>query len=414
MNPVRLACCLASVALLAAGCTTPPPPPDSLVIGILAPLAGPDSAAGSEAVNGAQLAVDVINGSYASLSIPFGPELGLPGLRGAMLDLVSADTASTTANASAGVTSLIEQRGAVAMVVADTAETAAAAGSLVQRLRVPVIDARSTADYLTELGMDWYFRTGPTDSKLAESAFALLRQQPRASTARITLVTEVGGDSASAAAHIRDLAARTASSIVTQLEVSGSDAVGQQVANRLIEKHPHAIFAWAHTAAGANAIMTAVARLDQAPPLIGLGQGFRRLDQPPTPSSTLMRTVQWSAELAQRSPAAKQVAKLYQERFGKPMTAAAADAFTAVIALAVAMNTARSSEPAAIRTALRQTTLPATQMIMPWNGLRFGADGQNPLAAAVVEQWQQQSFRLVYPVELASGPAQWLTAGSAQ
>jgi hypothetical protein len=48
-------------------------------------------------------------------------------------------------------------------------------------------------------------------------------------------------------------------------------------------------------------------------------------------------------------------------------------------------------------------------MIMPWDGIRFNAHGQNDLAAAVIEGWDPSGFRLVYPRELSAGPAIWTT-----
>lgn len=412
MPRLRLISCLASAVALATGCTAPQSQPQPLVIGLLTAMTGINAASGADAVRGAELAVEVINGSYPELSIPLAAEAGLPHLRGATLTLVSGDTGAKAELATVQAAALVTERHAVAVVVADSAEIAAATGSQMQRLRAPLIDVHSTADYLTELGMDWYFRTGPGDRELAEGAFALLRQQPHGSSAtRIALVAEAGGDSAAASARITDLAVRAGSTIVARQELTGADSGAGDLVSHLSGKAAHAIFAWAHTATGADSIVRAAGLVAGSPPLFGLGPGFRHLERLPATSPALMRAVPWSAEFARRSPAGQSVMKLYEQRFGHPMTATAADAFTAVIALAVAIDAAGSGDPAAIRTALRQTSLPATQMIMPWNGLRFGADGQNQLAAAVVEEWDDHSFRLVYPTELASGPVRWSRPG---
>jgi branched-chain amino acid transport system substrate-binding protein len=51
--------------------------------------------------------------------------------------------------------------------------------------------------------------------------------------------------------------------------------------------------------------------------------------------------------------------------------------------------------------------LPATQVMLPWNGIRFDATGQNTLAGAVMEARTPAGFRVVYPRELAVVPVPW-------
>ncbi|GHJ44282.1 amino acid ABC transporter substrate-binding protein [Catellatospora sp. TT07R-123] len=399
---------LASVAASASGCTAITPPPQPLVVGVLAPTTGPSAVAGGDAVRGAQLAVEVVNQAFPALAVPLAAGTGLPRLGGATLVLATGDTAGRPETASAQVSTLVTERHAIGLVTADTAESTAAAGTQVQRLRVPLLDARTTADYLTELGVDWYFRTGPSDSQLADSAFALLGRQPgRTPDAghRVVLVTEAGAEGAAAAVRLRELALRAGTTVSAQVELAPSDKSDALEPAGTADPAPDAVFAWAQTTAGAAAIIAAADRTGI--PLYGLGTGFRQLDTPLAEGSALLRATPWSQEYAGRNPVARDVARLYQQRFGRPMSAAAADAFTAMITLAEAVDNAGSRDPAAIRTALRQTTLPATQMIMPWDGVRFGPDGQNTLAAAVVEQWQYRGFRLVYPIELATVTARW-------
>ncbi|GAA2375304.1 branched chain amino acid ABC transporter substrate-binding protein [Catellatospora methionotrophica] len=406
MNPLRLACGLASVTLLIAGCTTTTDTPQPAAVGVLAPLTGPDAGWGVDAVNGARLAVDVVNDDHPELPLPLAAGTGLPGRGGARLSLAARDTAGGPEAASAALTSLTEQEHVAGLVLADSTEVAESAASQAQRLRVPLLDARSTDDYLTELGIDWYFRTGPSDSRLAEAAFALLARRGQG-TGTITLVTESGRTgSAAAMSDLRELARRAGVPIGETLTVTASAADRDALHDRLDAQAGHTVVAWAQTAAGARAVADAVGQTGERPTLFGLGQGFRLLERPDG-GAALLRAVPWSAELAGREPTARLVAQLYEQRFGRPMSAVAADAFTATIALAAAIDAAGSSDAAAIRTALRRTSLSAVQMIMPWDGVRFGDDGQNQFAAAVVEQWQDRGYRLVYPVELASSAARW-------
>ncbi|MBV1853235.1 ABC transporter substrate-binding protein [Catellatospora tritici] len=399
--------CLASAAAATGGCTSVTPPAQPLVVGVLAPLTGPAAETGADTVRGAQLAVEVVNQALPTLGVPLAADAGLPGLGGATLLLATADTAGDPATTSTQVSALVTERHAIGLVTANSAKSTEVAGTQVQRLRVPLLDAHTTADYLTELGADWYFRTGPSDSQLADSAFSLLGRQPERPGGgghRVVLVTETGTEGAAAAVRLRELVPRSGATVAKQIEMSATDSPDTLDTEKDADS-ADAVLAWAQSTGGAAAIAAAADRTGI--PLYGLGQGFRQFDRPLPEASTMMRAMPWSQDYAGRNPVARDVLRLYQQRFNRPMSAAAADAFTAMITLAKAVDTAGSGDPAAIRTALRQTSLPATQMIMPWNGVRFGPDGQNTLAAAVVEQWQFHDFRLVYPVELAITVARW-------
>src|SRR5258705_1544914 len=189
--------------VILAGCSGPDRPTVAsapVTIGLLVPVTGSAANAGLDAVRGAQLAADVVNHSYPELPIPFAAGTGLPGLGGRTLALASADTKGTSDEA-ANQAELIICNGAVALVAADSAEVAAAVGSQAQRLHVPLVDASSTADYVSELGMDWYFRTVPSDRLLAETAFALL-QRELAGTAlpKVAILADAGAGGAGKAA----------------------------------------------------------------------------------------------------------------------------------------------------------------------------------------------------------------------
>ncbi|WP_020523796.1 ABC transporter substrate-binding protein [Catelliglobosispora koreensis] len=396
----RLACGLTSIGILATGCTALPAPPQTLVIGILT-ASEEGSALSEQAEQGAQLAIEIVNDAHPDIPVPLAPELGLPRLNGSKLKLVSRNTTGKAELASAQAAELVADKHATALVVAGPAEVAASAASEAQRLRVPLIDAYNTDDYLTELGIEWYFRAAPMDRLLAEDAFSLLRSYPAASPPSIAIVTEAGTQTT----HLKEVAARSGSKVLLQHEISPKATDTDALSSRLTAT-PSAIYAWAHTAGGAEAISRAAAGVPGSPPLIGLGPGFRTAAKPAA-AQVVMRAVPWSAELAQRSPAAKAVMELYEKRFGQPMGEVAAASFTAAITLAAGINAAGSGDPSAIRSALRQTSLPPTQMIMPWNGLLFGPDGQNQLAGAVIEAWAGKSFRVVYPAEVASGPVPW-------
>jgi len=71
---------------------------------------------------------------------------------------------------------------------------------------------------------------------------------------------------------------------------------------------------------------------------------------------------------------------------GRDMADVSARAFTGFLTLVDAINRAGSTEPAAIQKALKETNLPADQLLMPWAGVKFDDKGQNIGVRAILQQ----------------------------
>src|SRR3954451_4174312 len=170
-----LALLVVPVLALAAACTgggdgTPAVASgQTLKIGLLAALKGPNSTAAVEAQRGAQLAVDVINGLTPSIPLPLAAEAGLPNLGGAKVSLVveNATPDNSTANGSqvaagTAVTKLVSDDGAQALIGAYDPQVTEYASQRSERYQIPFVNADSPATFLTDAGRDWFFRIGPS------------------------------------------------------------------------------------------------------------------------------------------------------------------------------------------------------------------------------------------------------------
>lgn len=381
-------------------------------IGFLAQTTGTQSPVGADAVRGAQLAADIINKAYPDLAIPFGPEIGLPGLGGATVNIAVADTKGSAEHADQEATTLVRRDHASGLIAVGSAEVAATIGAETTQLRVPVIDAWSNADYLPEMGLDWYFRTVPSDRSLVETLFSLLQRQlgaPTGKTHELVLLTEGDGQSAADLTLVRELSDRAGYHVALALPM-GADPDATALAYRIDQAKADVVLVVTADARQATAAAKVAGRLHRALPVIGLGGGFGSLGPETAPSApALLRTAAWSDEFTERYPLAYRVASLYQRRFDARMTEAAASGFTAVFTLAAAINAAGTVNPASLRASLRNLWLPATQIIMPWDGIRFAANGQNELAAGLIEARVSQRYRVVYPRELAATRVIWIT-----
>jgi branched-chain amino acid transport system substrate-binding protein len=261
---------------------------------------------------------------------------------------------------------------------------------------VSLVDAYSSADFLGELGRQWYFRMGPSDTMLAATTLDVLRQE--APTARRVVVLQGASVQATGGASgLADLAQSRGIIVAGELPVVPGSTNPADLADRIGAQKPDALIALAGVPQEAAVITDAAQRVKGNVPLVALGPGGSGLT-----GRGAMRTAAWSADFAARNPVSRAIGEMYQKRYGTPMDDAAARVFTAVLVLAVAMDNVGTGDRTRIRAALSQTILQATDTIMPWNGVRFDPRGQNSLAAGVVEQRVGDGFRLVYPRELAA------------
>jgi branched-chain amino acid transport system substrate-binding protein len=389
---------------------TATPRPSSISIGLLAPATGPDAANGRAASQGAQLAAEVANGAFRGLALPLAS--GMTG--GVHVAIASGDTQSDPSVAAEQMVRLAGQEHVVGVVVADGAPVVSAVGHRADDLRLPVVDACSSADALTNAGLDWYFRAGPSDRILAEAAFALMRQERGGDPVggRRLALLEGGGPDSTPTAAVRQFADDEAYDIVARLPVAAGTS-GADIAGKLTVAHPDAVLAVVASEPEAAVVADVTQRLRTVPVLVmGHGLGPLGIGAAPTGGARgVLRAVGWSPDLVPRNPVANAVAGLYQRRFGTPMNDAAANVFTATLSLALGVDRADliggPDDAARIRAALRQLSIPASRTIMPWNGLRFDASGQNQLAAGVIEQRVPAGFQVVYPRELASVAVSW-------
>ena len=394
----------------------------TLKIGLLTQLTGPSRAAGTEAQNGARLAADVINGLNPSIPLPLASDSGLPNLGGAKVSVVVKDvtppaldpkkdkdddqTREGNVQKTAGdaVTDLVSNKGVNALVGAYDPEITEAASQRSERFEVPFVNADSPATFLTDAGRDWFFRIGPTWRQAGQAFFSLLRQQQIPSHKIAVL-------------YAQDKAGQDVLTTTTQLAKEGAlpkptpfgfDPSGANAAAALASVrayNPDTLLLYS-SPASVQPLLQAVAGSGlkpQAAMSFSLGYVTAQTFDPAAAAvDGLMRSTSWSIEAAQRNPAGQAVTALYERRFNSPMTEAAASAFTAVMTVAQAVNDAGTLDDQRVRSALLSLDIPGEQTIMPWAGIQFDETHQNTLAQALVEQYHNRAFSIVYPSDAAA------------
>src|SRR6266516_8015476 len=232
---------LVALALAAAGCIgrseSGTENPSEVRIGLIAATSGDNKVAGVEAQRGAQLAADVVNGLNSLIPLPLANEAGLTNLGNARIRIVTKDVGSNLGTAGTlaanAVTSLAASQGVAAIVGGYDADVTVKASQRAERIPVPFVNADSSVSFLTERGLDWFFRLGPSARTSGEAFFSLLKQaaSQKKATKKIAIMHATDKAGTDVDAVIKELADEGGYSVVGDASFAPDQAdLGQMVA----------------------------------------------------------------------------------------------------------------------------------------------------------------------------------------
>jgi branched-chain amino acid transport system substrate-binding protein len=386
----------------------------SVKIGALYPLSGQVAKSGEDTLNAIKLAVQIVNGANPESKLPFGKTAGLPNLGGAKLELVVADHQGSPEIGAAEAERLIAQEKVSALIGAFHSSVAATSSQVAERYQIPYLSGESEATTLTERKFKNFFRTTPSSRTQAQDFFTFLRElnkrggDPVKTVAIVSENTLWGQEFAkSVEGYFKEFPEFTLAAKVSYAQ--GTTDVSSEV-QRLIAAKPDVVM---HASYDAEAILFAKTYKSfgfQPNGIMAIGAAFGsgafRTALGADANYFLVRE-HWARDLASKNALIDEVGKLYEKTYGKPMDGTPARAFQATMVLADAINRAGSAEPAKIRKALAETNLPADQLIMPWEGVRFDEHGQNTLTRGIFIQTQGGAPATVWPFDFAQAKLVW-------
>lgn len=414
-GPLRVAGAGVAVLLLAGACggeTDSAADAKVVKIGALYPLSGPGASQGLDTLHGAELAVEIINGKHPDLALPLATDAGLPKLGNAQVKLISEDTKGDPQTGASAVDRLVTDQKVAAVVGAYQSAVTLTASQNAERIGVPFVNGESSSVGLTQRGLKWFFRTGPSDESFGRTFFDYLKHmagQGKAASRLAVLHTNdtYGNDGA---AVTKKLAGERGASLVADVsfDPKATDLTSQ--VQQIRASRPDAVFVLAYTDQALLLTKTFQQLRYYPPAVLAYGAGFAD----PAFVSGAVKTAEgfstrsaWSQEIAQGNPTAKKVAEMFRQKYSAPMTENSARAFTAVMVLAAAINEAGSTDPDKVRDALKRTAFGEKDTIMPWSGVHFDDTGQNTDARGVVEQLMGGRYRVVFPAEVAAAQPVW-------
>lgn len=431
-------------------------------VGAIYPLTGILSDSGNDAYRGVELAVQYLNDSgFPDLGLPLPAGAGLPRLGGAKIKLVKTDSKSKRCDVETLFTGLVKDEGAAAVIGTYESTVTLQAIYAANQLKVPFVNETSTAPSFTRpdnhedvtrkacgkseedpTPSPWFFRVGPNEAQAADLFRQFLiaqraRKIPVRTAAILNETADIYGES------VRGATVNIAGELGVRVERFGyPTVVGQRavkpgspcsrnerklasklksIVRKIKRLNPDIVFVGSYTA-DAVATLQTMRKLEYLPRqgLLAYGAGYgdseyiepteRGRPECGLPAANpygVITRVAWAKNVKRQRVIAKNVAALFKQRYGAEMTSTSARAFTGMLALAQAINEARSTDATDIQYALRRLTVPASQTIMPWAGIKFDKNGQNTRADVVLEQERPGGPVVVFPKAYATHQAIW-------
>jgi branched-chain amino acid transport system substrate-binding protein len=391
------------VALFASGAAAQ----ETIKVGALYPLSGNAASAGAQSKAAVELAVEIINGRHPDVKGI--PGIGLPGLKGAKIELVVADQQGNPSTGQSQALRLIQQDKVAAMIGAYHSSVTFASTAVAERYGIPWVVGDSVAANITARGFKYLFRVTPVATDFAYNYMRFLTDvkamgQPVKTLGVVYENTDYG---TSVSDTVRKAIKENSFELVADIPYNAnSPDVSSQVL-QLRDKKPDAVIFISYTP-DAILYMKTLKQLDYRPTIaIADDAGF---SDPAFVKSVgaiaqgMMNRSAW--DIGKPGSVTSTINDLFKKKTGYDLDDTSGRNMQAMFVLADALNRAGSTKADAIRDALKATDLKPDQLMMGYKGVKFDDTGQNVLAATYLIQLQGDRYVAVWPAQSATAKLQ--------
>ena len=384
----------------------------TIKIGAVYPLTGNLASTGLDCKRGVELAVEIINGKY-DLNLPLAKTEGIPGLGGAKVEVIWADSKGEPKNGQAEAERVITQDQVVGVIGAYQSSVTKTASQATERLKVPYVCSDSSSPTLTERGLRYFFRVSPHDGNFSHDQFKFLKDLETQKKQKVQTLgvlyenTEFGSNvGKEELRYAQDYGYK----VVADISYTNNATDVTSEVGRLIKANPDVLL---HASYITDAILFTKTFKEMGfnPKGMLTMAGYIEPGYLPAVKAdgnfVIIRST-FALDLAKKKPLVGQVADLFKKKYGIDMSENAARSFMAPFVLAEAINRAKSTEADAIVKALQGTNIPGDQVIYPWKGIQFDPKTQqNVHATGTLVQIQDQQYVTVWPFESAAKDVIW-------
>jgi branched-chain amino acid transport system substrate-binding protein len=390
-------------------------------IGVLYPLSGSLAAIGRDLQRAAEFtAENLVNNKNPNVDMLMAKWGGVPGLGGAKIKLIFADHRGEPDRGADLAKQLILDEKVVGLMGAYNSSVTKTVSAVAERYGIPMINDSSTSPDLTRRGFKWFWRTTPHDEYFNKDLFELLkgltegkvkgvRGVPKDQIKNLAYACENTEWGASVAKLLDAYAKEYGFNISKGLLYSANSPDLTSEVQALIAAKPDCMLFACYLSDSLLMIRTLKGMKASPRFLWGQNAGFEMADFPKTlgvdTNGVLTRTV-FIAKIAGVKRVAGQVNEIYKKKFGDDLTGATARSVVGVQTWAYVLDRAKSTDPKAIQKACNEINIPGYELVMPWDGIKFDATGQNILGKGLVGQYQfkegKVELEIIYPFDLAT------------
>ena len=375
---------------------------ETVKVGALYPLSGNAASAGQQAKAAVELAIDIVNGRHPEITGM--PGEGLPNLKGAKLELVSADHQGNPSTGQSQTLRLIQQEKVSALIGAYQSSVTFASTAVAERYGVPFVVGDSVAANITARGFKYTFRVTPIASDFAYNYMEFLNDLKGQGQAvkNLAIVYENTDYGTSIADTLRKAMKEKGFELVADIPYGANTTDVSAQVLQLKDKKPDAVIFVSYTSDTILYIRT-LKQLDYRPPvIIGDDSGFSDPAFIKNVGTIAQGAINRSAwDIGKPGSVTAKINDLFRAKTGYDMDDTSGRSMQAMFVLADAINRAGSAKPDAIQAALKETDLKPEQLMMGYRGVKFDDTGQNILAATYLIQLQGDKYVAVWPAKSA-------------
>lgn len=310
----------------------------TIKIGAIGPLTGESSIGGLDELAGKQMAIEEVNAKG--------------GILGKKIELFSEDDASQPSQSASAAMKLINQNGVVAIIGAHNSPCTLAVMEVLTKQSIPMITPGSSSPKVTSIDNEWIARSFPSDAIQASSLVNYAANKMGAKRIGIIYVNDDFGKGGYEA--VKSAAEKNGVTVTVAESFMGEDKDMRTQLTKIKSSNVDALFIWCQYVPG-SLIMKQAREMGWDIQFCG-STGIVHPKTFELAGKAYEGTVQTVPFIPNVPDPEKQAwVKRYEEKFNRKPSQNSARAYDATMILLEAIKNAGSTDPKAIRDAMRNT-----------------------------------------------------------